>query len=74
MQSRANAAYVSSNKSQTFVPSVAGPLVWQGGRKGSRWQDNPYGFGNFTDSVVRREVANAVRKAISQKAATAWLH
>ena len=68
VQSRAHAPYVSSNTSQTFVPSVAPPL----GRQGSRWQDNPYAFGSFTDAVVRREVANAVRNAISQNAWAAW--
>lgn len=68
VQSRANAPYFSSNTSQTIVPSVAGPL----GRQGSRWQDNPYGFGNFTDALVRREVANAVRNAIAQNATIAW--
>ena len=70
VQSRANAQYVSSNKSQTFVPSVAGPLVLQR----SHWQAHPYGFGKFTDLVVQREVANAVRNAISQNATTAWMH
>ena len=70
VQSRANVPYVSSNTSQTFVPSVAGPLI----RQGSRWQNNPYGFGKFTDQVVNREVANAVRNAISQNASTAWLY
>lgn len=69
VQTRANVPYVSSTTSQTFVPAVAPPL----GRQGSRWQNNPYGFGSFTDSVVRREVANAVRNALSQNAEAAWI-
>ena len=74
VQSRANAPYVYSNTSQTGMPSVAVPLGRHLGRRGSRWQDNPYGFGGFTDQVVKREVANAVRNAISQNASTAWLY
>lgn len=65
VQSRANAPQVYSNRSQTVVPSVAVP---------SRWQDDPYGFGQFTNQIVRREVANAVRNAISQNASAAWTH
>lgn len=70
-QLRGLAPHSSQPRPQSTIPPIINPPI---GSSKQNWQAHPYGFGKFTDLVVQREVANAVRNAISQKAGTAWMH
>lgn len=69
-QLRGIAPHSSQPRPQSAIP----PIISQIGSSQQNWQSHPYGFGKFTDLVVQREVANAVRNALSQKADTAWMY
>lgn len=70
-QLRGLAPHSSQPRPQSTIPPIISPPI---GSSKQNWQAHPYGFGKFTDLVVQREVANAVRNAISKNADAAWMH
>lgn len=68
-QLRGISPYSSQPRSQPAVPPIVGSI----GSAPQSWQAHPYGFGKFTDLLVKREVANAVRNAIAQDAGQDWI-